>query len=246
MSSILKALLILTLAAVMLYLGATHGDEITPWILSLEQAVGESFFKTWWVFVGFFILGALIALPVGALLSMGGGLVFGAFWGGLAGWLSTSIAAWLSFVAMRWWMGNNERTVSMPSKLTQLAKRLDHHSMELLMILRIVPLVPFYLINVAAALGSMPTSRYLVASFIGLAPSTFVYAMVGHSLGSWMEAKQAWDQGEILTSSLLGALAALACLAALSAWGARRLNLIKAHSKEHGQPHESGEEDGIL
>ncbi|HEY7906304.1 MAG TPA: VTT domain-containing protein, partial [Wenzhouxiangella sp.] len=90
------------------------------------------------------------------------------------------------------------------------------------------PLIPFYLINVAAAMSPMPTRRYFVASVIGLLPSTFLYAMVGHSLGSWIEAKAAWDQGDVLGSSLMGVLGALGLLAVLSTWGARRLGRLKA------------------
>lgn len=228
MSPLIKALIILSLASIMLWLGTVYGDEITPWIVTLEQAVSGSFYATWWLFVGVFIIAALIALPVGALLSMAGGLLFGAFWGGLAGWLSTSLAAWLSFVAMRWWLGERDSSLTQNTSLQALAKRLDHHATELLMILRIVPLVPFYLINMAAAISPMPAARYTWASVIGLMPSTFLYAMVGHSLGSWGDAKAAWDRGEIMNSSLMGALVALAVLAGLGAWGSRRLDRIKA------------------
>ena len=228
-----KASIILSLAALMLWLGTVYGEEITPWIVHLEQSVAASFYQTWWMFVGVFIVAALVALPVGALLSMAGGLLFGVFWGGLAGWLSTSVAAWVSFLVMRWWLGERESSLTANPSLTALAKRLDHHSTELLMILRIVPLVPFYLINVAAALSPMPASRYTWASIIGLMPSTFLYALVGHSLGSWMEAKAAWDQGEVLNSSLMGALVALAVLAGLSTWAARRLDRIKAKRHPH-------------
>lgn len=236
MSPLIKALIVLSLASIMLWLGTVYGDEITPWISTLEQAVNTSFYKTWWLFVGAFIITALIALPVGALLSMAGGLLFGVFWGGLAGWISTSVAAWLSFVAMRWWLGNRDSNFSQNGALQALARRLDHHATELLVILRIVPLVPFYLINVAAAISPMPATRYTWASVIGLMPSTFLYAMVGHSLGSWVDAKAAWDQGEVMNSSLMGALVALAVLAGLGAWGSRRLDRIKA--RRHHQESE--------
>lgn len=227
MSFWLKALIALTAAAAMLILGVVYGDELSPWMMQLEAAVHAAFWPTWWVFVGVFVLAALVALPVGALWSMAGGLLFGTFLGGLAGWLSTSIAAWLSFLLMRWWLGRSARSKMSDPRLERLAHRLDHHSIELLMVLRIVPLLPFYLINVAAAMSPMPARRYLLASVIGLAPSTFLYAMVGHSLGSWVEAKAAWDQGDVLSSSLIGVLGALAVLAFLGSWGARRLGHLR-------------------
>ncbi len=228
MSSWLKALIALGAAATMLALGVFYGEEISPWMTQLEAAVQAAFWPTWWVFVGVFVVAASIALPVGALWSMAGGLLFGTFWGGLAGWVSTSMAAWLSFLVMRWWLDRDNTKKIADPRLKGLANRLDHHSIELLMVLRIVPLIPFYLINVAAAMSPMPASRYLVASVVGLAPSTFLYAMVGHSLGSWVEAKAAWDQGDVLGSSLMGVLGALGLLAVLSTWGAKRLVRLKA------------------
>ncbi len=222
-----KAVIILTFATAMLWLGTVYGDQVSPLITRLELEVSQAFWSTWWLFVAAFIIMALVALPVGALLSMGGGLLFGIGLGGLAGWLSTSVAAILSFLVMRWWMGERVTAASASPMLNTLVKRLDQHSVELLMVLRIVPLVPFYLINVAGALSPMPTSRYVWASVVGLAPSTFLYATIGHSLGSWVEAQAAWESGDLLGSSLIGALVALAGLAALSTWGMRRLEKMK-------------------
>jgi uncharacterized membrane protein YdjX (TVP38/TMEM64 family) len=103
------------------------------------------------------------------------------------------------------------------------------------MVLRIVPLLPFYLINIAAAASPMAGRRYVLASAIGLAPSTFLYAVIGNSFGSWVEAKARWDRGELLTGQMIAALVALAALAVLSAWGLKRLQQLK-----HPQPDPAG------
>lgn len=237
MNSPVKAIIILVVASIMLWLGKVYGHEISPFMSQLELQVSSAFWPTWWLYVGLFILLALAALPVAALLSMGGGLLFGLGWGGLAGWLSTSIAAWISFAIMRWWFGGRLEPERIHPRLRTLIHRLDHHSTELLMVLRIVPLVPFYLINVAGAMSSMSAHRYSLATLIGLAPSTFLYAAIGHSLGSWVEAQAAWEQGELLSSSLLGALVALGSLAALSTWGLRRMERLKPQKHEKNSGH---------
>jgi uncharacterized membrane protein YdjX (TVP38/TMEM64 family) len=97
------------------------------------------------------------------------------------------------------------------------------------MVLRIVPLLPFYLINIAAAAGPMAGRRYVLASAIGLVPSTFLYAVIGNSFGSWVEAKARWDQGELLTGQMIAALIALAAMAVLSGWGVRRLQQLRTN-----------------
>lgn len=225
----IKVFSVLLAAGAMLALGVVYGDAITPWIGTLEAEVGERFWPTWWVFVGVFVVLALIALPVGALLSMGGGLLFGAFWGGVAGWLATSLAAALSFWVMRLWMGTNHKRSPATDQLVGLVGALNHRSFEFLMVLRIVPLLPFYLVNIAAAASPMAGRHYVLASAIGLVPSTFLYAVIGNSFGSWVEAKARWDQGELLTGQMIAALIALAAMAVLSGWGVRRLQQLKTN-----------------
>lgn len=231
MSPWLKVGIALAAAAVMLTLGVVYGDHISPWMIQLEDTVQAAFWPTWWIFIGVFIVAALIALPVGALWSMGGGLLFGTFWGGLAGWLSTSIAAWVSFLLMRWWLGRTDSPKHIDSKVEHLAKRLDQHAVELLTMLRIMPLIPFYVINIASAMSRMPTAHYVLASVVGLAPSTFLYAMVGHGLGSWVDAKAAWDNGQVLDTPLIGMLFALGLLAVISILGTRYFNRLKLNGK---------------
>lgn len=231
MTSWLKILIALLGAATMLTLGVVYADEISPWMIQLEQAVQASFWPTWWIFVGVFVVAALMALPVGALWSMGGGLLFGTFWGGLAGWLSTSVAAWVSFLLIRWWLGRTDQPKTLDPRIERLAKRLDQHAVELLTMLRIMPLVPFYLMNIAAAISRMSTRQYVVASISGLAPSTFLYAMIGNGLGSWVEAKAAWDNGNVLDTPLIGMLFALGLLAMMSIISARYFNHLKLNGK---------------
>ena len=226
-SPIVKAVIVLMASAIMLWLGTVYGHTISPLIIRLETQVNVAFWTTWWVYLGLFIILALAALPVAALLSMGAGLLFGLGWGGFAGWTATSLAALISFVMMRWWVGERVEPERIHPRLKSLIHRLDYHSTELVLVLRIVPLVPFYLINVAAALSPMSFHRYLVATLIGLAPSTFLYATIGHSLGSWVEAQAAWEQGDLLSTSLLSALVALGGLAIFSTWGMRRLDQLR-------------------
>ncbi len=232
----IKVFSVLLAASGMLVLGVVYGDAITPWISRLEGQVSQHYWATWWVFVGVFVVLAVVALPVGALLSMGGGLLFGPLWGGLAGWLATTLAAALSFWAIRLWMGASKPSASASDLLTGWVGQLNDRAFEVLMVLRIVPLLPFYLINVGAATSPMSSRHYLLATAIGLAPSTFLYAVIGASFGSWVEAKARWDQGELLSGQMVGALIALATLAVLSAYGVRRLQQLKAnHSGSAGK-----------
>ena len=218
----------------MLLVGLVYGDAINPWISQLEQEVQAHFWATWWVFLGVFLIMALLALPVGALLSMGAGLLFGGLWGGLAGWLATTVAACLSFWVMRAWMDPQKRgTASASDQLLGLARYFNHRGFEFVMVLRIVPLLPFYLINIGAAASPISARHYTLASAIGLAPSTFLYAVIGASFGSWVEAKARWDEGELLNGQMIGALIALATLAVLSAYGVRRLQQLK---RNHSEP----------
>ena len=78
--------------------------------------------------------------------------------------------------------------------------------------LRLVPLFPFFVVNLAAAFLGTPTATFVVATFVGIIPGTFVYASVGSGLGTVFDAGGTPDLRLILSWPVLGPLAALAAM----------------------------------
>jgi len=80
-------------------------------------------------------------------------------------------------------------------------------------ILRLVPIFPFFLVNLAPAFLGVPLRVYLVATFFGIMPATFVYALAGSGLGKVFEQGESFSAASILTPEIMGAFLGLGLLA---------------------------------
>ena len=83
------------------------------------------------------------------------------------------------------------------------------------MVLRLIPLFPFFLVNLVPAFLGVPLRTYMLATFIGIIPGGFVYANVGAGLGSILDTSGVFSIGGILTPEIVTALVGLAILALL-------------------------------
>ena len=82
-------------------------------------------------------------------------------------------------------------------------------------VLRLVPLFPFWLVNLVPAMLAVPLSTFAAATLIGIVPATFVYAGVGNGLGAVLDRGEAPDFGLVLEPRVLLPLLGLAFLALL-------------------------------
>ena len=88
-----------------------------------------------------------------------------------------------------------------------------------ILMLRLIPGVPIWLVNVTAGLLRMRLVAYLVATMVGIAPSTIVYAAIGSDFGRMFERGQRPDPALLLQPQWLATLAGLAALALIPvAW----------------------------
>ena len=78
--------------------------------------------------------------------------------------------------------------------------------------LRLIPLAPFWLVNVAAALAHAPLRAYALATFIGIMPATFIYSGIGAGIGELLAQGKTPDLGVIFSPKVLLPLVALGLL----------------------------------
>ena len=72
--------------------------------------------------------------------------------------------------------------------MDRLAKGIDRNAFTTLFTLRVIPSVPFVLVNATAGMMAVPLRPYIIATFIGLLPSTFIYTWIGSQLGDLLRA----------------------------------------------------------
>lgn len=149
---------------------------------------------------------AALSLPGAGAMTLLGGALFGPGWGTALAATGATAGAVLVFLVARRAVGPGR----LPPRVAAWARPLREEGFTVLLALRLVPLVPFVLLNLVAGAAGMRLRPFLLATAIGVVPGGFVYASAGAGLGAALEG------GRVLTPGLVLALAAMAALALLT------------------------------
>ncbi|MFZ5466261.1 MAG: TVP38/TMEM64 family protein [Pseudomonadota bacterium] len=166
-----------------------------------------------------YTLAVALSIPGGLVLSLAMGLVFGRWLGTLLIVLSATVGATLVFLATRYVFGEALRQ-RMQGKAGRILEGFREDAFNYLLFLRLVPLFPFWLVNIAPAFTGVGLRTYVLATFIGIIPGSFVFANIGASLGRIASAEDLVSREALLALSLLGLFALLPVAA--KAWKAKR------------------------
>ncbi len=165
-------------------------------------------------YIGTYILVVTFSLPGGAVMTISGGFLFGSLAGGMYAVTGASIGATLLFLIAKTSLGDYLLEKAGPG-LRKIQAGLAGNALNYLFVLRLIPAFPFFLVNLAPAFLGVPLRVYLLATFFGIMPATFVYAMVGAGLGSVFDSGEAFSAASVMTPQLIAALLGLALLALL-------------------------------
>jgi uncharacterized membrane protein YdjX (TVP38/TMEM64 family) len=149
-----------------------HFGTILDWVD--DNPVAGAF-----AFAGLYAICVVIFVP-GVILSLGAGLVFGAWQGALVVWVGATIGQTIAFplgrVLFREWISSKTRNWK-----TWLAVEvaIKDKGWKIVFLLRLAPLVPYSALNYALGLTSVSFWPYAVASCIGIIPGTFLYTYFG-------------------------------------------------------------------
>ena len=152
---------------------------------------------------------AVVALsfPGASVLTVAGGFMFGWLAGTALALIGATIGATLIFLIARTSLGDFLTARAGP-RVQRLRAGFHEDAFLYLLFLRLVPLFPFWLVNLAAALFEMPLLSYVAATAIGIIPGTFVLSYFGEGLGSALD-----GDGPVLTTELFIAFTLLGALA---------------------------------
>jgi uncharacterized membrane protein YdjX (TVP38/TMEM64 family) len=132
------------------------------------------------VYVLLYCIGPVLFVP-GAVLSLAGGLAFGALWGTVLTVIGATIGATLAFFVART-LGRDFVGRLLKGRLKLLDESAGRHGFTLILFLRLVPLVPFNALDYAAGLSKISARDYVLGTLIGIIPGTFAYVYLGSSL----------------------------------------------------------------
>lgn len=144
----------------------------------------------WWapvLFMGLYALGTVLFLP-GSILTLAGGLLFGPWWGTLYNLIGATTGAVIAFLIARY-LGRDWIAAKVGGRLQKLMTGIDREGWRFVAVMRLVPLIPFNLLNYALGLTRIGVYPYALSSFLAMLPGCFAYTYAG-SLG------QAFLQGD--------------------------------------------------
>jgi uncharacterized membrane protein YdjX (TVP38/TMEM64 family) len=147
-----------------------------------------------------------LSLPGAVILTLAGGFLFGFVWGTLFVNLGATTGATLAFLASRYLLSDwVERKFG--KWLGPVQQGFTNNAFSYLLTLRLIPLFPFFVVNLVSGLTRMNVGTYVVATALGIIPGSFVYAYAGRQLGTINSLKDIASPGVIGAFVLLGLLA---------------------------------------
>ncbi len=134
------------------------------------------------VFLAVYVAVTALSLPGAAVMTLAAGAMFGLVWGTLIVSFASSIGATLAFLASRWLLGDWVQA-RFGARLAGLHEGIARDGAWYLFTLRLVPVVPFFIINLAMGVTRLPVLTFYGVSQVGMLAGTLVYVNAGTQLG---------------------------------------------------------------
>lgn len=196
------------------------------------------------LYILLYIVVVALSLPGGLAMTLAGGLLFGWQIGAPAAVVAATAGATLLFLIAKTSLGETLAGRAGPW-LARLRDGFQDNALSYMLFLRLVPVFPFFIVNLAPALLGVRFSTYVVGTFFGIIPGTVAFSVAGSGLGSVVEAQNAVhaaclerqlreptldcvytiDTGTLITGELIAAFVLIGVVAlipvAVKTWSAR-------------------------
>lgn len=147
-----------------------------------------------------------LSLPGATLMTLAGGFLFGSLLGMLYVNVGATSGATIAFLASRY-LFRDWVEQKFGAKVGPIQEGFAKNAFSYLMTLRLIPLFPFFLVNLLSGLTRVHVGTYVAATALGIVPGSFVYAYAGRQLGTLNSLKEIVSPNVLLAFTLLGLLA---------------------------------------
>lgn len=183
---------------------------------ALRAYVNANFLWSALLFLGVYILAVAFSFPAASVLTIFGGFLFGWLIGGALVAVGATIGASILFLATRSAFGGFLRH-RVDGVVKKMADGFRENAFGYLFVIRLAPVFPFFVVNIAAALFDISLGRFFTATLFGILPGTFAYAYLGQGVDSVLVAAQASGReaqiSDLVTPEITLAFFALAFVA---------------------------------
>ena len=163
-----------------------------------------------------YIIAVAISIPGATFLTLAGGFMFGILFGTVYVVISATIGSICVFLAVRTALEPWISKMASPW-IEKMRAGFQQGAFQYLMILRLIPLFPFWVVNIVPGLLGVRLSTYAITTFLGIIPGAFVYALLGNGLGHIFDRNETPNLQIIFEPQILVPLLALAVLSCLPA-----------------------------
>ena len=185
---------------------------------ALLARVSENFWLAAMIYLVTYIVAVALSIPAASFLTIFGGFLFGWLIAGTLTAVGATIGATIIYLAARSAIGDFLKRRAGPG-VNKLADGFRENAFGFLFVLRLAPVFPFFIINIAPALFNVPVRTYVAATFLGILPGTYAYAYLGQGVDSViLSARKAGVDitvADLVTAEITIAFAALAVVAAI-------------------------------
>jgi len=166
------------------------------------------------LYIAIYAASVALSVPGASILTIAGGLLFGQWFGSVYAVFGATLGAIGVFLIAKTALGDALRRRAGPS-MRKMEAGFQENALSYLLVLRLIPLFPFFLVNIVPAFLGVKLRTYAIGTFIGIIPGSFVYATVGAGLGSIFDQNDEFTVTGILTPETTAALVGLGVLALL-------------------------------
>ena len=152
-----------------------------------------------------------MAVPGSAVMTIAGGFLFGITFGTIWVVIAATAGATMLFLLARTTLGDALRRKAGPT-LQRMEAGFQKNAFSYLLSLRLVPIFPFFLINIVPAFLGVTLRTYVLATLLGIIPGSFVFASIGAGLGSVFDMMMKFSLKNAITPEIIIGLVSLSVL----------------------------------
>ncbi|MBL6787281.1 MAG: TVP38/TMEM64 family protein [PS1 clade bacterium] len=202
----LSAFLFFDLGSYLSYQALVENEEY------LRRAVAAHHLPAAAAYVGTYMLAVALSLPGAIWLTLSGGLLFGVWLGGALAVLGAGTGAIFMFLMAKYVLGDALRARFGP-RLVAFEAQFNRDAWSYMLALRLLPVFPFFLVNLGAALVGVRLSVFALTTYIGIIPGAYVYASIGNGISVLLREGRQPDLSLASRPEIFGPLVALGVLA---------------------------------
>jgi uncharacterized membrane protein YdjX (TVP38/TMEM64 family) len=186
---------------------AAHKDDLSIWVA--QHQVSAVF-----VYLVVYFVGVAFSLPGAVFMTLAGGMLFGTVLGAMSVVFGATTGAVVVFLVARY-VGRDAVREKLSGRLARMEKGFQRNAFHYLLVLRLVPIFPFWLVNLAPALLGVRLPTFVLATLIGIVPGALVYASVGNGIAAVLDHGGTPDLNVIWSWPVIAPLLGVAALSLL-------------------------------